>query len=137
MAPAGDVTEPIAAAEIKAEIIDEKRRASVIADPRASSIARQDRAVNNDDEPSAVPTGLEAPTMEEMATLRRVPNHIPAKLFTIAFIELCERFSYYGCTVVCKLRNSFHSPLIGNRPVDLLDADTHDYSHQLRPAASP
>lgn len=103
MAPAGDVAEPIAAAEIKAEIIDEKRRESVVADPRASStVPRQEPTDVKNDVPSALPEGLQAPTTEELATLRRVPNHIPAKLFTIAFIELCERFSYYGCTVVCK-----------------------------------
>jgi POT family proton-dependent oligopeptide transporter len=42
------------------------------------------------------------PTLQELATLRRVPNRTPARLFTIAFVELCERFSYYGSTVVCK-----------------------------------
>ncbi|KHN95776.1 oligopeptide transporter [Metarhizium album ARSEF 1941] len=40
------------------------------------------------------------PTGEELALLRRVPTHIPLKLFTIAPVELCERFSYHGSTVV-------------------------------------
>lgn len=44
------------------------------------------------------------PTVEEMKSLRRVPDKIPWKMFPIAFVELCERFSYYGTTVVCKLR---------------------------------
>ncbi|KAK2606189.1 hypothetical protein QQS21_003359 [Conoideocrella luteorostrata] len=47
--------------------------------------------------------------MEELSTLRRVPNHIPLRLFTIAFIELCERFSYYGSTVV--FTNFIQQPL--------------------------
>lgn len=35
-----------------------------------------------------------------MRTLRRVPQKIPWKIFTIAFVELCERMSYYGTIVV-------------------------------------
>jgi len=45
----------------------------------------------------------EYPTEEELHTLRRVSDKIPWKAYTLAFIELCERFSYYGTTVVCKL----------------------------------
>ena len=41
------------------------------------------------------------PTEEEQHTLRRISAKIPWSVYTIAFIELCERFSYYGCTVVC------------------------------------
>ena len=44
----------------------------------------------------------EWPTEEEMHTLRRVADRIPWKAFALAFVELCERFSYYGTTVVCK-----------------------------------
>ncbi|GAA5973688.1 hypothetical protein JCM11641_005080 [Rhodosporidiobolus odoratus] len=40
------------------------------------------------------------PTREELDTLRRVPGPISAASFLIGFIELAERFSYYGCTVV-------------------------------------
>jgi POT family proton-dependent oligopeptide transporter len=43
----------------------------------------------------------EYPTEEELHTLRRVAGHIPWKAYTLAFVELCERFSYYGTTVVC------------------------------------
>lgn len=42
------------------------------------------------------------PTEDEMKTLRRVPDKVPWKAFPIAFVELCERFSYYGTTVVCE-----------------------------------
>ena len=50
-------------------------------------------------------TGLrrEHPTEYEMQTLRRVSDNIPWPAFTIAFVELCERFSFYGTTAVCKL----------------------------------
>lgn len=40
------------------------------------------------------------PTEEELATLRRVPDHIPIKAYTIAYVELVERLSYYGTTQV-------------------------------------
>jgi POT family proton-dependent oligopeptide transporter len=40
------------------------------------------------------------PTDEEMHTLRRVSGKIPWAAYTIAFVELCERFSYYGTTAV-------------------------------------
>lgn len=41
------------------------------------------------------------PTEEELRTLRRVSDKIPWTAFTVAFVELCERFSYYGTTAVC------------------------------------
>jgi POT family proton-dependent oligopeptide transporter len=40
------------------------------------------------------------PTDEELKTLRRVADKIPMSIYTIAFVELCERFSYYGTTAV-------------------------------------
>lgn len=79
----------VGGAELLAEAIDERKKsiaAEAVAHQRAGSMTVSDR----DD----------IPTVEELATLRRVPNHIPTKIFTIAFIELCERFSYYGTTVV-------------------------------------
>jgi len=50
----------------------------------------------------AEPEGTEYPTAEEVATLRRVCGTIPWSAYTIGFVELCERFSYYGTTQVCK-----------------------------------
>lgn len=46
--------------------------------------------------------GEDFPTEEELATLNRSADRIPWKVFTVAFVELCERFSYYGTTVVCE-----------------------------------
>jgi proton-dependent oligopeptide transporter, POT family len=40
------------------------------------------------------------PSPEELNTLRRVADRIPWSVLTIAFVELCERFSYYGTTAV-------------------------------------
>ncbi|KAK6362359.1 hypothetical protein TWF730_006053 [Orbilia blumenaviensis] len=42
----------------------------------------------------------DAPTEEEIRTLRHVSDKIPWNAYTVAFVELCERFSYYGTTVV-------------------------------------
>lgn len=43
---------------------------------------------------------LGSPTSEDLDTLRRVSGPIPWTAYTVAFVELCERFSYYGTTVV-------------------------------------
>ncbi|KAG6035919.1 hypothetical protein E4U41_005886 [Claviceps citrina] len=40
------------------------------------------------------------PTEEEMRTLPRVSGKIMWAMWTIAFVELCERFSYYGSAVL-------------------------------------
>jgi POT family proton-dependent oligopeptide transporter len=50
-----------------------------------------------------------APTEEELHTLRRIPDKIPWSIYTIAFVELCERFSYYGTTAV--FTNFIQQPL--------------------------
>ncbi|KAL1875122.1 hypothetical protein Plec18167_005792 [Paecilomyces lecythidis] len=44
--------------------------------------------------------GRVAPTDEEKRTLRRVADRVPWTAYTVAFVELCERFSYYGTTAV-------------------------------------
>lgn len=54
----------------------------------------------------------ELPTPEERDTLRRVADAIPWNAYLIAFIELAERFSYYGTTVV--FTNFIQQPLPPN-----------------------
>lgn len=49
--------------------------------------------------------GDEDPTPEELHgpdALRRISAPIPWAVYTVAFVELCERFSYYGTQVLCK-----------------------------------
>ncbi|ORY58742.1 POT family protein [Pseudomassariella vexata] len=46
------------------------------------------------------PHGEEYPTKHELETLRRVKGSINWVIYTIAFCELCERFAYYGTTIV-------------------------------------
>lgn len=59
---------------------------------RAAAIAA--KSSSNDPE-------LEYPTEEEFKTLHRVAGNVRWTAYTIAFVELCERFSYYGTAAVC------------------------------------
>ncbi|KAH6987518.1 POT family-domain-containing protein [Ilyonectria sp. MPI-CAGE-AT-0026] len=107
MSPPGDVTDSIAGAELRAELQDElvdEKKNSISIEPTVTEKAPHKNAFH-----IQTTQGLELPSAEDMGTLRRVPNHIPLKLFSIAFIELCERFSYYGCTVV--FTNFIQQPL--------------------------
>ncbi|KAJ7582545.1 POT family-domain-containing protein [Mycena floridula] len=51
-------------------------------------------------EPDDIHDGLEFPTEEELRTLRRVKDAIPWNAYLIALVELAERFSFYGSSVV-------------------------------------
>jgi hypothetical protein len=53
--------------------------------------------------------GMLPPTEEERKTLRRVTGPIPWKAFAIAFLELCERASYYGLSGESHLTSSRES----------------------------
>ncbi|KAF2679491.1 PTR2-domain-containing protein [Lentithecium fluviatile CBS 122367] len=55
---------------------------------------------HGDTKPPAYKPSEDFPTEEELATLVRVAAPIPWKVFTIAFVELVERMSYYGTIVV-------------------------------------
>ncbi|KAF8148069.1 peptide transporter PTR2A [Crassisporium funariophilum] len=62
-----------------------------------------------DHELDGIHDGLTFPTDEERATLRRVPDSIPWNAYLIAFVELAERFSFYGSSVV--FTNYIQQPL--------------------------
>ncbi|KZV74184.1 PTR2-domain-containing protein [Peniophora sp. CONT] len=47
-----------------------------------------------------LPDGLIAPTEEELETLRHIAGHVNWSTYLIAFVEMAERFSYYGSTIV-------------------------------------
>ncbi|KAF9443921.1 peptide transporter PTR2A [Macrolepiota fuliginosa MF-IS2] len=53
--------------------------------------------------------GLIFPTDEERVTLRRVADVLPWNAYLIAFVELAERFSFYGSQVV--FQNFIQQPL--------------------------
>ncbi|KAJ5689832.1 hypothetical protein N7462_004224 [Penicillium macrosclerotiorum] len=61
----------------------------------AASLSRDE---DNDNDDAALQKVY--PNDEDLRTLRRVSGHIPWITFTVAFVELCERFSYYGTTAV-------------------------------------
>ncbi|KAJ3933052.1 MAG: PTR2-domain-containing protein [Lentinula lateritia] len=60
-------------------------------------------------EPDGIHDGLEFPTEAERLTLRRVSDTLPWASYLIAFVELAERFSYYGASVV--FTNFIQQPL--------------------------
>lgn len=74
----------------------ENMEAVVALDPKAAPIMKQSSETSS----TAHVNDYKRPTEEEMRTLRRVSGKIPWTAFTVAFIELCERFSYYGTTAV-------------------------------------
>ncbi|KAK7040753.1 hypothetical protein VNI00_009659 [Paramarasmius palmivorus] len=59
-----------------------------------------DASSNEHLESDGIHDGLEFPTEEERLTLRRVPDHVPWNAYYIAVVEMAERFSYYGTSVV-------------------------------------
>jgi len=74
----------------------EQRRQSVARDAPVAPLAPVTRTSTEVDS-----IHEDFPTDEELHTLRRVADKIPWRVYTIAFVELVERFSYYGTTVVC------------------------------------
>ncbi|RDW76628.1 putative MFS peptide transporter [Aspergillus mulundensis] len=56
--------------------------------------------------------GREYPTARELKTLPRVAGKVHWTAYTIAFVELCERFSYHGTTAV--FTNFIQQPLPPN-----------------------
>lgn len=64
---------------------------------------------NDEHEVPALSDGLELPSEEDKLTLRRVSDTIPWNTYLVAYAELAERFSYYGCTTV--FTNFIQQPL--------------------------
>jgi POT family proton-dependent oligopeptide transporter len=62
-----------------------------------------------DGDVDSIHEGLQFPTAEEMLSLRRVSDAIPWNAYLIAIVELAERFSYYGSSVV--FTNYIQQPL--------------------------
>ncbi|KAG0291381.1 peptide transporter ptr2 [Linnemannia gamsii] len=56
------------------------------------------------------------PTAEEVATLRRVADHIPASAWLVVVVEFCERFTYYGLSG--PFQNYIQYPYTGERGAD-------------------
>ncbi|KAF9031365.1 PTR2-domain-containing protein [Hymenopellis radicata] len=79
---------------------EEKKHATEL-----EKVSRSDYSSEQD----GIHDGLEFPTEEERATLRRVSDTLPWSAYLIAVVELAERFSFYGCQVV--FTNFIQQPL--------------------------
>ncbi|KAJ5660722.1 uncharacterized protein N7484_000094 [Penicillium longicatenatum] len=69
----------------------------------------------------------EYPDEEDLRSLRRVPGKISWITYTVAFVELCERFSYYGTTAV--FVNFIQRPLPAHSTTGALVAGTDFNKH--------
>ncbi len=101
--------------------VDEAALAGTAAEKR---LGRGSVDVNSDQDTSSALD--DEVTEADLNTLRRVSGKIPWTAFTVAFVELCERFSYYGTTVVCMCQY----------PPRSSEAVLTEFSRQLHPAAS-
>lgn len=86
------------------QVLDVPAAPGLINEKNEKTLIIDDNSVHSSDNSLRGPEGEEYPTAEEIENLRRVCGVVPWSAYTIAFIELCERFSYYGTTAVCKLR---------------------------------
>ena len=67
-----------------------------------ASTKAESAAIREEDEPGQPSSSKivsfegDEPTEKEIATLRKVADHLPWSAFIVALVELCERFTYYG-----------------------------------------
>ena len=81
-----------------ATMAEARRPSNIDAVVEKSTMIDHDRSLS---ENASIDGSLE-PTAEELTSLRRVTGKIPWTAYTVTFIELCERFSYYGTTALCE-----------------------------------
>jgi POT family proton-dependent oligopeptide transporter len=79
----------------------------VVADADGNAIVKDEGGVVGDTVSDSTgpdvllgPNGEQYPTKEELETLPRVVGKVGFVIYSVAFIELCERFAYYGTTAV-------------------------------------
>ncbi|EKM75449.1 hypothetical protein AGABI1DRAFT_116381 [Agaricus bisporus var. burnettii JB137-S8] len=87
-------------------VLDLAEKHPEVVDDKVNS---RDEVSSEVDEVDDVHAGLEFPTEEERLTLRRVADALPWTAYLIAFVELAERFSFYGSQVV--FTNFIQQPL--------------------------
>ncbi|SJL09229.1 related to PTR2-Di-and tripeptide permease [Armillaria ostoyae] len=75
----------------------------------ADEVSLTEKGASLETELDGIHDGLEFPTEEEIETLRRVSDAIPWTAYLIAIVEMAERFSFYGSTVV--FTNFIQQPL--------------------------
>lgn len=130
--PTGDALEAVGGAELRTEAIEKKHDSIAIAETAQRAAFN---AAFNAHEDGSIADGESVPTAEDLVTLRRVPTKIPPKLLTIAFVELCERFSYYGTTVVCMPSTSSFLFLISSADLPKSPTSSSMSSPKARPPA--
>ena len=81
------------------------------------------------------PNGEIYPTAEELLTLRPVRGKIGWVIYTIAIVEMVERFSYYGTTTICRSSPAPSSSITFLCTSGLLRTANLG-SHQLHPVSS-
>ena len=82
-------------------------RPDITNDRRRSSVTAKEIQLNVMEETRDLGPGERHPTPDELHgpnALRRVAAPIPWTVYTVAFVELVERFSYYGTQIVCMSR---------------------------------
>lgn len=92
--------------DIPAGLAEAKRNEYVYEKKVGSSSSEDGISVEAHD---GIHDGLIFPTEEEREKLRRVPDNVPWNAYLIAVVELAERFSYYGTTIV--FTNFIQQPL--------------------------
>ncbi|KAF2473563.1 PTR2-domain-containing protein [Lindgomyces ingoldianus] len=86
-----------------------EKEALAAADRRSSSLAGPPAPVEFEADLEG-----EEPTEEDLRTLPRISGKIPWTAYTIAIVEMCERFGYYGCQVL--YTNFVQQPLPPGHP---------------------
>jgi POT family proton-dependent oligopeptide transporter len=74
---------------------------------RPGATVEEQKKLSLDGDLTSVPSNDEEISEEDLKNLARVAGPVPWQAYTIAFIEFCERFSYYGTTVVCMVYTPF------------------------------
>lgn len=67
--------------------------------PEESPRSLTDRRGLEDSADKEISVDGEEPTADEKKKLRHVPENLPLSAWFVAVVELCERFTYYGCQV--------------------------------------
>ncbi|KAF7925216.1 hypothetical protein BELL_1084g00020 [Botrytis elliptica] len=89
---------------------------TIAANPARPESAKERISPTADSRVNSFEKGTDAdevePTDEEKNTLRRIGDSLPMSAWLVAIVELCERFSYYGC--VGLFQNYVQRPLDGS-----------------------
>ena len=91
--------------------LERGRKESLMVDNKGS-MSSPDRDEKDVDETLIETPEGEEPTSHEKSTLRHVGESLPFAVFLVAIIELCERFTYYGCQGI--FQNYVQRPLDGS-----------------------